>query len=183
MLPTDAGRVLLPLARAALAARLGVPPPVVPEAAWLDDPGASFVSVHIDGRLRGCIGTLEQYRSLGADVTANACAAAFDDPRFRPVAAAEYLQVMLEVSVISAPEPIAYADEADLCAQLRPGVDGVLLEAGKKRGTFLPQVWAQLPQPAEFLTNLKVKAGLPKDGWDPTWRFSRYAVDSWAEPS
>lgn len=183
MLPADAGRVLLPLARAALADRLGLPPPAVPAAEWLVAPGASFVSVHIAGRLRGCIGTLEQYRSLEADVTSNARAAAFEDPRFRHITAEEYAQIVLEVSVVSVPEPIAYADEADLRAQLRPGVDGVLLEAGKKRGTFLPQVWAQLPQPAEFLTNLKVKAGLPKDGWDPTWRFSRYAVDSWAEPS
>jgi uncharacterized protein len=181
MLPTDAGRVLLPLARAALAERLGLSPPAVPEADWLAVPGASFVSVHIAGRLRGCIGTLEQFRSLGADVVANARAAAFEDPRFRPLAVSEYLQVALEVSVVSVPEPIAYADEADLRARLRPGVDGLLLEAGRKRGTFLPQVWAQLPERAEFLNNLKAKAGLPRDAWSPAWRFLRYTVSSWAE--
>lgn len=181
MLPADAGRVLLPLARAALAERLGLPPPVVVEAEWLAARGASFVSVHLDGRLRGCIGTLDPFRSLGVDVAANARAAAFDDPRFRAITAAEYPIVVLEVSVLSAPEPIAYASEVDLLTQLRPGVDGVLLEAGQKRATFLPQVWAQLPKPEEFMDNLKVKAGLPRDAWDPRWRISRYAVRCWSE--
>lgn len=182
MLPADAGRVLLPLARAAMAERLGVTPPAIPEVEWLAAPGASFVSVHVDGKLRGCIGTLEQFRSLGEDVAANARAAAFEDPRFSPITAAEYDRILLEVSVVSVPELIAYADEVDLRAQLRPGVDGVLLEAGRKRGTFLPQVWEHLPEPSEFLNNLKAKAGLAKDAWDLTWQFSRYTVKSWAEP-
>lgn len=181
MLPADAGQVLLPLARAAVAEQLGLESPAVAEADWLAAPGASFVSVHLAGRLRGCIGTLEPFRSLGSDVAANARAAAFDDPRFRAVTVTEYPSVVLEVSVLSAPHRIACADETDLLAQLDPGVDGVLLEGGRKRATFLPQVWAQLPQPVEFLGNLKVKAGFAREAWDPGWRFYRYTVACWGE--
>lgn len=181
MVPQDAGRVLLPLARAAIAKRLGLPAPAVPAADWLAERGGSFVTLHLAGRLRGCIGTLEAYRSLGADIAANARAAAFDDPRFPPLEPGEYDQIDLEVSVLSAPEPMAYADEADLLSQLRPGVDGLLLEAEHRRGTFLPQVWDQLPRPADFLGQLKVKAGFSRHDWDPAWRISRYTVTAWSE--
>lgn len=175
------GLVLLPLARAAIAARLGLPGPAVPPAEWLAEPGASFVTLHEAGRLRGCIGTLEPYCSLGDDVVNNARAAAFHDPRFPPVTVSEYARIDLEVSVLSATEPLACTDEADLLAQLRPGVDGLVLEGERRRGTFLPQVWEQLPRPAEFVDRLKVKAGFSARDWDPRWRFSRYTVQHWSE--
>lgn len=181
MWPENAGAVLLPLARAAIAAELGLKQPTVPEAEWLNAPGASFVTLHHTGRLRGCIGTIEPYRSLADDVAGNARAAAFADPRFPALTADEYPGIHVEVSVLSAPEPIRYADEADLLAQLRPGIDGVLLQAPEHRSTFLPQVWDQLRTPAEFFGQLKVKAGLSTRDFDPAWRISRYTVTAWNE--
>lgn len=181
MVPEDSGAVLLPLARGAIAGRLGLDVPVVPAPGWLDEPGACFVTLQLDGKLRGCIGTIEPYRALGEDTAENARAAAFHDPRFRPLSVAEFHGIELEVSVLSALEPLAVIDETDLLAQLRPGVDGVLLRAGYRRGTFLPQVWEQLPDPAQFLAHLKAKAGLRTHGWSPDWEFSRYTVRHWRE--
>lgn len=181
MFPDDMGRVLLPLARAAIAERLGLPGPAVPAADWLDEPGACFITLQLAGRLRGCIGTLEAWRGIGEDVEDNARSAAFRDPRFPPLSVAEYREVDLEVSVLSELEPIPCADEADLLARLRPGVDGVVLRAGRRSGTFLPQVWDQLPDPEKFVAHLKVKAGLPRRGWGPDWRCYRYGVRHWRE--
>lgn len=181
MIPSDAGLVLLPLARGAIAAQLGLSPPSVPSQPWLLESGSAFVTLRLAGHLRGCIGTIESYRSLGEDVTGNARTAAFSDPRFRPLAVDEYAGIVLEVSVLSLPQAMTYADEADLLAQLRPGLDGLLLEADSQRGTFLPQVWGELSEPAEFLGHLKAKIGLARDGWDRDWRFFRYTVRSWSE--
>jgi uncharacterized protein len=181
VVPEDAGTVLLPLARAAIAERLELPGPAVPTLPWLSEPGASFVTLHLAGQLRGCIGTLEAYRELGADVSANARAAAFDDPRFPPLAACEYARIDLEVSVLSTMEPLAYVDQADLLGRLRPGLDGLLLEGEHRRATFLPQVWEQLPAPDQFVDELKVKAGFSRSDWDAAWRFARYTVTAWSE--
>lgn len=181
MVPDDAGTVLLPLARAAIAHRLELAGPAVPTPPWLSEPGASFVTLHLAGRLRGCIGTLAAYRELGADVRANARAAAFNDPRFPPLDAGEYARIDLEVSVLSKPEPLAYVDQDDLLGQLRPGVDGLLLEGDHRRATFLPQVWEQLPVPDRFVGQLKVKAGFSRSDWDSAWRFARYTVTAWSE--
>lgn len=181
MVPEDSGAVLLPLARAAIAGRLGLEAPVVPAPGWLDEPGACFVTLQLERRLRGCIGTIEPYRPLGEDTAENARAAAFHDPRFPPLTAAEFPVVELEVSVLSPLEPLAICGESDLLAQLRPGQDGVLLSAGSRRGTFLPQVWEQLPDPRQFLAHLKAKAGLPARAWSPDWQFFRYQVHSWRE--
>ncbi|SDB80099.1 hypothetical protein GA0111570_101374 [Raineyella antarctica] len=181
MFPDDMGPVLLPLARAAIADRLHLPGPEVPAADWLAEPGASFVTLHLAGRLRGCIGTLEAYRSLGEDTAANARAAAFADPRFPALTVREYAGIEVEVSVLSALEPVPYDDEDDLLGRLRPGIDGVVLRAGRRRGTFLPQVWDQLPDPSRFLDHLRRKAGLPGNGWDPAWQVDRYTVRRWSE--
>lgn len=190
--PADAGSILLPLARSAIAERLGsaVDPGAAPDAgsvagdaeevAWLHEQGASFVTLHIGGRLRGCIGTISAYRSIAADVTNNARNAAFRDPRFPALSADEYADLSVEVSLLSPAVPVDCQDDADLLAQLRPGVDGVLIEAGDKRGTFLPQVWEQLPDPKDFLAQLKAKAGL-RGPCRPDWRVSRYAVTAWSE--
>lgn len=184
-LPSDAGAVLLPLARAAIADRLGVPAPAVPEspdgAPWLGEPRASFVTLHRAGALRGCIGSLEPYRSLARDVEGNARAAAFDDPRFPPLDVAELPEILVEVSVLSAPTPLPATRREEVLAALSPGVHGVILRHGTRRGTFLPQVWQQLGDPATFLDHLCAKAGLPQGFWDEEVRVSTYTVTAWEE--
>lgn len=175
------GAVLLKLARAAIAKRLNQPVPAVPEPEWLAEPGATFVTLTIDGELRGCIGTLEPHRSLGDDVRENAVSAAFRDPRFDPLRAAELPEIRVEVSLLSAAEPIVAADEAAALAALRPHTDGVVLEYKQYRGLFLPQVWEQLPEPTKFLAHLKRKAGLPMNFWSPAVRLFRFTVSKWKE--
>jgi AmmeMemoRadiSam system protein A len=178
---SDKGVTLLKLARAEIAVKLGhkVDSPI--EAGWLDEPGASFVTLTRYGELRGCIGTLEAHRPLGVDVRENALAAAFRDPRFMPLALAEFDDVRVEVSLLSASEPLRVASEQDALAVLRPNIDGVVFEYGHYRSTFLPQVWEQLPEPAEFMAHLKRKAGLPVDFWADQVRLSRYTVSKWKE--
>jgi hypothetical protein len=180
-LPADAGDVLLALARAAIAAELGQPAVPIANAPWLQARGAAFVTLTLDGKLRGCIGTLEAHRALGDDVRANAQAAAFRDPRFKPLTAAELPAVNVEVSVLSAPALMQCRDEADALSQLRPGIDGVIFEYGHHRSTFLPQVWAEFADAKTFMGNLKYKGGLPPDFWDPAVKLSRYTVQKFRE--
>lgn len=177
------GRRLLELARQAIAETLGlVPgdPPAAPEP-WLRAPGAVFVTLTQHGELRGCIGSLEAHRPLIEDVRGNARAAAFSDPRFPPLEAEELARTRVEVSILTPPEPLPVRDEADLLAQLRPGVDGVILEYGWHRATFLPQVWEQLPDPRQFMAQLKRKAGLDPDFWAQGVRVARYGVEKFKE--
>jgi AmmeMemoRadiSam system protein A len=133
------------------------------------------------GSLRGCIGSLDAVRPLGADVAENARGAAFRDPRFAPLTAGEWPQCRVEVSLLSAPKPLRFADEEDLLAQLVPGEDGVILEGGGRRGTFLPQVWEALPEPGRFMRELARKAGLAPDERLARCRVSRYRVIKWIE--
>lgn len=177
----DKGVFLLKLARTAIAEKLGHQALPVAQPAWLAEPGATFVTLTRNGELRGCIGTLEARRPLGVDVRENAVAAAFHDPRFMPLTLAEFDEVRVEVSLLSPSEPLVVANEADALARLRPGVDGVIFEYGHHRSTFLPQVWEQLPEPAEFLAHLKLKAGLDADFWADGVRLSRYTVNKWKE--
>ncbi|MEW5881820.1 MAG: AmmeMemoRadiSam system protein B [Pseudomonadota bacterium] len=177
----DTGIVLTQIARGAIARDLGLPAPVRPTAPFLDEPGASFVTLRKRGELRGCIGTLRAQRPLGEDVAHNARAAAFADPRFAPLALHEFDAIRIEVSLLSEPVPVAAADESRLLATLRPHVDGVVFEFGARRSTFLPQVWEALPDPREFLAQLKRKAGLPADFWSDEVRISRYTVRKWSE--
>lgn len=180
-LPPDAGCVLLPLARRAIAAQLGLPLPEHACPSWLEQHGACFVTLTNEGRLRGCVGTLRAHRALGEDVRENAVAAAFRDPRFKPLVAEEFSAVALEISVLSALEPLACENEHEALAQLRPGVDGLVFEYGHHTSTFLPQVWEDLNEPADFLAHLKYKAGLPPDFWDREVKLSRYTVTKWRE--
>jgi AmmeMemoRadiSam system protein A len=111
-------------------------------------------------------------------VASNAYSAAFEDPRFAPLERGEFERLDIHLSLLSAPEPIQFGSEKDLLAQIRPSLDGLVLEEGARRGTFLPSVWEQLPDPVEFLRHLKRKAGLPADYWSATLRVSRYTSES-----
>jgi AmmeMemoRadiSam system protein A len=179
-LSDDERQTLLDLARRAVAAgcrraRFAVELERLP--ARLGLPGASFVTLKRHGELRGCMGRLEATRPLAEDVAGNAQAAACQDPRFPPLSPDELDGLHLEVSVLSATTPIRAASEAELLAALRPGVDGLIIEEGGRRATFLPAVWAQLPEPRAFLAQLRRKAGLPPDRFDRRQRYSRYVVD------
>jgi AmmeMemoRadiSam system protein A len=185
----ERGRVLLALAREAIAAALGAPEPrtwtvasAERAAPWLRAPGACFVTLTQEGRLRGCIGSVRARRPLGDDLRANARAAALADPRFPPLTASELAVTRLEVSLLSAPSPLPAATEEEALAALRPGIDGIILElGGDAHATFLPQVWETLPEPRDFLAHLKHKAGLPPDFWSPELRLQRYTVAKWSE--
>ena len=139
---------------------------------------ATFVTLEIDARLRGCIGTLQAYQALVKDVADHAYAAAFEDPRFPPLRNDEFAMLDTHISVLSPPEPLEVVSEADLLAQLRPGVDGLILSLGDKRATFLPSVWDDLPDPRMFLGHLKRKAGFSGDFWDANLIFQRYMTES-----
>jgi len=144
----------------------------------LREPGASFVTLKKHGKLRGCIGSLEAHRPLIEDVARNAHAAAFADPRFPPVSVQEWPELEFYLSVLTPPVPLQFTSETDLQEQIRPGIDGLVLEDGPHRGTFLPAVWESLPDAAQFLQHLKLKAGLPVDYWSDTLRISRYTTES-----
>lgn len=144
----------------------------------LQQKAASFVTLHKKGMLRGCIGALEAYQPLINDVAEHAYAAAFQDPRFPALDEDEVDLLKIDISVIGTAEKIDFASEADLIEQLRPGVDGLILEYGYNRGTFLPSVWEQLPDKKEFLNHLKAKAGLSQSWWDSAVNISRYETFS-----
>jgi hypothetical protein len=179
----SAGPILLGLARSAIAARGTSIPRTADEPAWLSRPGAVFVTLTRNGRLRGCTGSIEPKRSLREDVMRNASAAAFHDFRFPPLPAAELPHVRIEVSLLSPTEPLSFATREDLLARLRPGVDGVVLSWHGHRGTFLPQVWQQVPDPEGFLTHLLHKARLPVFSWEPDVTVRRFTVTAWSEPA
>jgi MEMO1 family protein len=181
--PAHAGETLVAIARAAIAHRLDLQRegPKTDAAPWLAQSGATFVTLRLDGKLRGCIGSLAAVRPLGADVAENAQRAAFDDPRFPALTREEWPRCRIEVSLLAAPKPLRFADESDLLRQIRAGEDGLILECDGRRGTFLPQVWEGLPEPGQFLEALKRKAGLPADTRLARCRLWRYRVHKWGE--
>jgi len=164
-IPAEERRFLLTLARQAIASRFAGGKPGLPDAPWLRRPAASFVTLKKAGMLRGCIGNLQAIDSLAESVRRNALAAAFDDFRFPPLTAEELSAVNIEISLLSEAKKLDYADGDDLCRQLRPGIDGLILRAGSRGATFLPQVWEQLPAAESFLSHLCLKAGLTADFW------------------
>lgn len=179
------GQLLLQIARTAISNALGralaMPEPTGQAAEVLQAPGASFVTLNQRGQLRGCIGSLQAHRPLMADIQANAVASALHDPRFAPLTLPELDITTVEVSVLSAMQPLLFDSEADALTQLRPGVDGVVFEFGRYRSTFLPQVWEQLPKPRQFMAHLKQKAGLAPDFWAPGVQLQRYTVAKFKE--
>lgn len=180
-LPPDAGDTLLPLARAAIAAEFGVRLPADDSAPWLLEPGCCFVTLTTRGRLHGCIGSTAPRHALLDDVRANAIGAAFRDPRFPALTRGELGLTSIEVSVLSPTSPLTFTSEIDALSRLRPGVDGVVLEHGARRATFLPQVWERVPDREEFLAQLKIKLGLPPTFWSDDLTLSRYTVTAFHE--
>jgi AmmeMemoRadiSam system protein B/AmmeMemoRadiSam system protein A len=177
----DAGRTLLSIARGSIEKNLLGKDEATGSMPWLNQTGATFVTLTKDGNLRGCIGSLAPARALGEDVAQNALGAAFRDPRFPAMTAAEWPQCRVEVSLLSTPKPLRFADETDLLAQIEAGEDGLIIEADGKRGTFLPQVWEDLPEKRGFLAHLLKKAGLPADTRLTRCKVSRYRVAKWKE--
>jgi len=177
------GDTLLSVAEASIDHGLdrGAPLPVSEDdyPAVLRTERATFVTL-LDGHggLRGCIGSIEAHRAVVADVSANAYAAAFEDPRFPPLSRRERASLSCKLSVLTPPEPLDCDSEADLLTRLQPGIDGVLIESAKGRGTFLPAVWEQIDDPAEFWHALKRKAGLAPDAFPGDLRVYRYRAES-----
>lgn len=178
------GRALLGSARAEIADALGLAAPVAPDHPRLHRPGASFVTLHdARGDLRGCVGQLQARQPLGQDVRHNALAAAFGDRRFPSLTRSEWTGLQVEVSVLGLLQPMPSSASFDEAAgQLQPGIDGVLLAALGRQGTFLPQVWAQLPDRHDFLAALLRKAGLPHSYWHADVQLWRYRVTAFEEP-
>ncbi len=138
---------------------------------------ATFVTLEVDGQLHGCIGTLEARRPLVEDVVGNAYSAAFHDTRFSALTWSEFERLDIHISLLSPPEPMQFSSEQDLLSQLRPHVDGLIIEEGHHRGTFLPSVWESLSTPREFLRHLKLKAGLNPDYWSGHIHIQRYTAE------
>lgn len=143
----------------------------------LGEPRASFVTLTIEGALRGCCGTLTPARPLLLDVWNNARASAFRDPRFRPLTESEWNSSSMEVSLLMPCERMLVASEQQLRLDLVPGRDGLVLEWGGMRATFLPKVWDQVAGPRDFIRRLKEKAGLHADFWATDVRVWRYETE------
>jgi AmmeMemoRadiSam system protein A len=142
----------------------------------------TFVTVTIDGNLRGCIGHIIPREALIEGIRENAINAAFKDPRFPPLTKDEFDSIEIEISILTAPQELSYIDAEDLLRKLRPGVDGVIIKRGFHEATFLPQVWDQLPDKGEFLAHLCLKAGLSYDSWrKEKLQVSTYQVQAFEE--
>lgn len=178
---TELGQTLLAHARRALERHLGLTDEPLADDERLGQRAATFVTLKRHDELRGCIGSLRPQRALGEDVALNAVAAATRDTRFLPVSADELNDIRIEVSLLSEPQFLEFADETDLLRQLRPGVDGLILSGNCRSATFLPQVWEQLPEPREFVAALKRKAGLAPDHPIGNLLVATYTVRKWGE--
>jgi uncharacterized protein len=138
---------------------------------------ATFVTLEKHGKLRGCIGMLEACRPLAEDIAANSYSAAFSDPRFPSLTKDELGDVSIHISILNPAEKIVCSSEADLIEQLHPDIDGLILDDGIHRATFLPSVWESLPNPIDFIKHLKHKAGLPLDEWSSKINAYRYTTE------
>ena len=181
-LDTEQRRTLLDVARRSIEHGLrhfrALPVTADEHAEALRRRAASFVTLELCGRLRGCVGALEPRHPLVVDVAESAFGAAFRDPRFEPLAPPDLPDLEISISVLSPLERLVVPSEDALVEILRPGVDGLLLREGGRQGTFLPVVWTDLEDPRRFVREVKHKAGLPSDYWSPTLEVSRYTVES-----
>ncbi|WDP93014.1 MAG: AmmeMemoRadiSam system protein A [Desulfobacter sp.] len=165
----EQGRILLALARASIGEKLGfgdVPSEGAETPEFLKKRQGLFVTLHIHGALRGCIGTIEPVNPLGEGVRENARQAAFSDTRFTPLTAEEFHEMDIEISLLSLPEKLGFASPEELVDKLKPGIHGVIIKSRGARATFLPQVWEQLPEAEDFLSRLCMKAGLSPTAWE-----------------
>jgi len=184
LLNHEQGQALVKLARATIAKRLGLK---VADQQVADDPAlqerrAAFVTLKKNNQLRGCIGNLTPVSSLAQGVVDNAINAAFHDYRFSPLAADEFAEIDIDVSVLTLPEILEYSDADDLRRKLRPGIDGVIIRDGRRSATFLPQVWEQLPDVDLFLSHLCQKAGMAPQAWrDGNLEVEIYQTQSFGE--
>ncbi|MDI9336592.1 MAG: AmmeMemoRadiSam system protein A [Gammaproteobacteria bacterium] len=148
---------------------------------WSKVPAATFVTLYLDGKLRGCIGSLAAHKALFQDTQHNACNAALRDPRFSPVSPNLLEQLSIEVSVLTPAKHLSYLNQAHALWQLRPYIDGVILSYQQNgrvfKSTFLPQVWESIPDPIAFMAHLKQKAGMPTDFWSNEIQLSTYQVE------
>lgn len=140
----------------------------------MQEEGASFVTIEKKGELRGCIGSIMAYRPLSLDIVENAYASAFRDNRFSPLSSSEIKDIMVSVSILTPSQVINFTNEADLLSQLKPNVDGVVIEDNGKRAVFLPVVWEHFDNKQDFLSHLKMKAGLAPDYFSKTFKASRF---------
>ncbi|WP_417345931.1 AmmeMemoRadiSam system protein A [Ferrimonas sp.] len=174
---------LLTLARNAIGRRLGLSEREVKGGTQsLSQSLACFVTLKVEGELRGCVGTLEPRYPLWQGVQRMAVAAAFEDGRFAPLSLDEWSQVKVSISILTPSEPLAVSSEAELLQNLRPGEDGLTLDFGRNHATFLPAVWETLPKPKAFVTQLKRKAGLDSEFWSDEIQWFRYHSISFSEP-
>jgi len=158
-------------------ARRGLPPRLL-------EPGASFVTLHVAGKLRGCIGSIEARQPLAFDVAANARNAALYDPRFPPLTPEELPDLAIEVSVLTPLQPVPFRGLADLAGRVQPGRDGVLIVRGWQRGLLLPQVWEHIPDPEAFLTHVALKAHADTTIYDdPETQAFVFQVEAYTEPA
>ena len=184
-LDADERSLLLKIARDSLESGLrhghtGHPDPdSLPENLRL--PGACFVTLHRQGRLRGCIGSLEAREPVAQAVAWAAFAAGFQDPRFPPLSADELNQLDLEISILSPLQELDVSSEQDLLERLRPGIDGLLLDEGRRHAVYLPSVWSQLPEPVQFVEQLKLKGGWPADYWSESMRVRCFQTETMEE--
>lgn len=178
----ETGHILISLARSAIATRLGlIQAAPLSGDHWLQKPGATFVTLLHENKIRGRTGTLKAHRALAEDVAANAVAAACGDPCFKPLTREEFEQTRVEICLLSKIEAIAGEHESAAIARLRPGIDGVIFEYGRHQSSVLPEAWSDAADPAEFMAQLKYKAGLPPDFWDDEVKLARYTVFRWDE--
>ncbi|MDR9501324.1 MAG: AmmeMemoRadiSam system protein A [Desulfurivibrionaceae bacterium] len=186
-LSASQGEILVRLARQTITSLLGMAPeneldPADLSAPLFQEKRGVFVTLHKNGELRGCIGSLIGSESLVESVRHQAENAAFHDPRFPRLQAEELADIQVEISILTAPAPLSFTDPAELVAKLRPHIDGVILSSDGHQATFLPQVWDQLPEPEDFLGHLAMKAGLPQEGWQHQGvEISTYQVQHFAE--
>ncbi len=174
-------RTLKDLAKASIEYGLKYSQPLQIDLTTIDDEltvqRATFVTLEKQGQLRGCIGMLEAHRALAEDIAENSYAAAFSDPRFPPLNESELDDLGIHLSILSPAESVPCQSEAELIQQLRPDIDGLILDDGLHRATFLPSVWESLSNPVDFIHHLKMKAGLPANSWSQELRAYRYTTE------
>ena len=168
----EQGQRLVQVARRTIAAKLDtldeaskvVPDKDLADPAFREKRG-TFVTLKTKGQLRGCMGCLTPSETILEGIQRNAINAAFNDPRFPALTLIELDQTAIDISILTNPQELEYSEGSDLLEKLRPNIDGVIINKGLARATFLPQVWEQLPRPQDFLAHLCRKAGLSPDEW------------------